>query len=141
MHPLSLFACFSCRHVENKSSYSMHVSGLITVQGLQRYGDVKFNGTVWLAKGWGPFMGTAYSLLFNYSTFFSPLVCPQGQLDDVERAINNAVNAFKALTRDARCLAAGGAAEMEVARQLQVRSKCCVDDVADDDPAPYMACR
>jgi len=45
----------------------------------------------------------------------------QGQLDDVERAINNAVNAFKALTRDARCLAAGGAAEMEVARQLQVR--------------------
>eukprot|EP00983_Pelagomonas_calceolata_P091489 1157552-Pelagomonas_calceolata.AAC.4 len=49
----------------------------------------------------------------------------QGQLDDVERAINNAVNAFKALTRDARCLAAGGAVEMEVARQLQVRWTGC----------------
>ncbi|KAF5829991.1 chaperonin complex component [Dunaliella salina] len=47
----------------------------------------------------------------------------EGQLDDVERAINNAVNAFKALTRDARCLAAGGAAEMEIARQLQEWSK------------------
>lgn len=50
----------------------------------------------------------------------SPRGTLQGQLDDVERAINNAVNAFKALTRDARCLAAGGAAEVELGRQLQV---------------------
>jgi hypothetical protein len=28
----------------------MHVSGLKTVQGVQRYGDAKWD--VWLAKGW-----------------------------------------------------------------------------------------
>ncbi len=42
----------------------------------------------------------------------------QGFLDDVERAVNDGVNAFKALTRDARVVPAGGAAEVEVARLL-----------------------
>lgn len=39
-------------------------------------------------------------------------------LDDVERAIDDGVNAYKALCRDARMLPAGGATEIEVARQL-----------------------
>lgn len=42
----------------------------------------------------------------------------EGFLDDVERAVNDGVNAFKALTHDSRTLAAGGATEIEVARQL-----------------------
>lgn len=42
----------------------------------------------------------------------------EGFLDDVERAVNDGVNAFKALTRDGRCVAAGGATEIELARQL-----------------------
>jgi T-complex protein 1 subunit theta len=35
-----------------------------------------------------------------------------GFLDDVERAVNNGVNAYKALARDARALPAGGATEV-----------------------------
>ncbi|KAJ9525435.1 hypothetical protein QJQ45_003170 [Haematococcus lacustris] len=42
----------------------------------------------------------------------------EGFLDDVERALNDGVNAFKALTRDGRCVAAGGATELELARQI-----------------------
>mmetsp|Transcript_11966 Transcript_11966/g.35927 ORF Transcript_11966/g.35927 Transcript_11966/m.35927 type:complete len:556 (-) Transcript_11966:2647-4314(-) len=40
-------------------------------------------------------------------------------LDDVERAVDDGVNAYKALCRDARAVSAGGALEMEVARQLR----------------------
>jgi len=40
-------------------------------------------------------------------------------LDDIERAVDDGVNAYRALTRDARSLPAGGATEIEVARQLQ----------------------
>jgi hypothetical protein len=36
----------------NKNGYPTHVSGLKTVQGLQRYGDSKLDGAVLLAKGW-----------------------------------------------------------------------------------------
>ena len=63
--PLSLFACFLCRHVKKNFSYPTRVSCLKTGQGFQRYGDSKYmgrgfrdmvtqklNGTVWLAKGW-----------------------------------------------------------------------------------------
>ena len=39
-------------------------------------------------------------------------------LDDVERAIDDGVNAYKALCKDPRMLPAGGATEIEVARQL-----------------------
>mmetsp|Transcript_9099 Transcript_9099/g.15863 ORF Transcript_9099/g.15863 Transcript_9099/m.15863 type:complete len:543 (+) Transcript_9099:118-1746(+) len=42
----------------------------------------------------------------------------EGFLDDVERAVNNGVNAFKGLTRDTRCVPGGGATEIELARQL-----------------------
>lgn len=42
----------------------------------------------------------------------------EGFLDDVERAVDDGVNAYKALCRDARVLAGGGAAEIEVARRL-----------------------
>lgn len=47
----------------------------------------------------------------------------EGFLDDVERAVNDGVNAVKSLGRDARAVAAGGAAELEVARQLGVWGK------------------
>lgn len=40
-------------------------------------------------------------------------------LDDVERAVDDGVNAYKALCRDARSVPAGGATEVELARQLQ----------------------
>jgi T-complex protein 1 subunit theta len=40
-------------------------------------------------------------------------------LDDVERAVDDGVNGYKALCKDARALPAGGATEIELARQLQ----------------------
>lgn len=39
-------------------------------------------------------------------------------LDDVERAIDGGINAFKALTRDGRAVPAGGATEIEIARKI-----------------------
>jgi T-complex protein 1 subunit theta len=39
-------------------------------------------------------------------------------LDDVERAVDDGVNTFKALTRDPRFVPGGGAAEIELARRL-----------------------
>ncbi len=47
----------------------------------------------------------------------------EGFLDDVERAVNDGVNAFKTLTRDSRTVPAGGAAEIEIARQLAAWGK------------------
>ncbi len=41
-----------------------------------------------------------------------------GFLDDVERAVNNAINTYKSLCRDSRMLAGGGAPEVELARQV-----------------------
>ncbi|PNW85024.1 hypothetical protein CHLRE_03g168450v5 [Chlamydomonas reinhardtii] len=41
-----------------------------------------------------------------------------GFLDDVERAVNDAINTYKALCRDSRMLPGGGAPELELARQL-----------------------
>ena len=40
----------------------MHVSGLETVQEVQRYGDAKLSETVWLAGG-QLFMGTTFIIL------------------------------------------------------------------------------
>lgn len=39
-------------------------------------------------------------------------------LDDIERAVDDGVNAYKAICRDARMVPAGGATEIEIARQL-----------------------
>jgi T-complex protein 1 subunit theta len=39
-------------------------------------------------------------------------------MDDVERAINDAINCYKALGRDPRAVPAGGATEIEIARRL-----------------------
>lgn len=42
----------------------------------------------------------------------------EGFLDDVERAVNDAVNCYKALGRDSRAVPAAGAAEIEIARRI-----------------------
>jgi T-complex protein 1 subunit theta len=39
-------------------------------------------------------------------------------LDDMERAVNTGVNAYRALCKDAKTLPAGGAVEMEIAKRL-----------------------
>ena len=43
----------------------------------------------------------------------------EGLLNDVERAVDDGINSFKALTKDSRAVAAGGAAELALARQLK----------------------
>ena len=47
----------------------------------------------------------------------------QNILDDIERSIDDAVNTFKALTRDARLLPGAAATEIELAHQLQKYSQ------------------
>lgn len=42
----------------------------------------------------------------------------EGFLDDVERAVNDAINCYKALGRDARAVPAAGATEIEIARRV-----------------------
>ncbi|CAD5220112.1 unnamed protein product [Bursaphelenchus okinawaensis] len=44
----------------------------------------------------------------------------QSLMDDVERAVDDAVNTYKALTRDTRLLAGGGAIEIELARRIEL---------------------
>lgn len=53
-------------------------------------------------------------------------------LDDLERAVDDGVNAYKALCRDARMLPAGGAPEIELCQQLQKygRSQTGLDQYA-----------
>ena len=47
----------------------------------------------------------------------------QNILDDMERSIDDAVNTFKALTRDGRLLPGAAATEIELAHQLQKYSQ------------------
>jgi T-complex protein 1 subunit theta len=47
----------------------------------------------------------------------------QSILDDIERAIDDGVNTFKAMTRDPRFVPGGGAAEIELARRLAQRAE------------------
>lgn len=47
----------------------------------------------------------------------------QNQLDDVERAIDDGVNVYKQMTKQADFVVGAGAAEMEIARQLQTFSE------------------
>jgi T-complex protein 1 subunit theta len=44
-------------------------------------------------------------------------------LDDIERAIDDAVNAYKVLVRDGRLVAGGGATEIELSRKLQAAAE------------------
>ena len=43
----------------------------------------------------------------------------EGLLNDVERAVDDGINSFKALTKDPRAVAAGGAVELALARKLK----------------------
>jgi len=47
----------------------------------------------------------------------------QAQLDDIERAIDNGVNAIKSLIRDARLVPGAGATEMYIANEIQKFAK------------------
>jgi chaperonin GroEL (HSP60 family) len=48
-------------------------------------------------------------------------------MDDVERAIDDAVNSYKSLTKDSRFLPGAGATEIELAKQLTSFGEvCCV---------------
>jgi len=46
-------------------------------------------------------------------------------MDDVERAVDDGINTFKALTRDNRLVAGAGAFEIELARQIESHGELC----------------
>ena len=48
-------------------------------------------------------------------------------MDDIERSIDDGVNSFKALTRDARLVPGAGATEIELAHQLNNYGQVCKD--------------
>ncbi|KAK6062076.1 T-complex protein 1, theta subunit [Cooperia oncophora] len=49
----------------------------------------------------------------------------QSRIDDVERAVDDAVNTYKCLTKDARLLPGAGAVEIELARQIESFGEKC----------------
>ena len=46
-------------------------------------------------------------------------------MDDVERALDDGINTFKALTKDDKLLPGGGATEIELAKQLTSYGEVC----------------
>ena len=46
-------------------------------------------------------------------------------MDDIERAVDDGVNTFKALTRDDRFVPGGGATEIELAKQISSFGEVC----------------
>lgn len=55
-------------------------------------------------------MGSIASIILRGST--------EGLLDDVERAVDDGINAYKALCKDARVVPGGGATEVEITRRV-----------------------
>lgn len=55
-------------------------------------------------------MGSISTLVLRGST--------EGFLDDVERAVDDGINSYKALCKDSRVVPAGGASEIEIARRV-----------------------
>uniref|UniRef100_A0A915Q5C0 T-complex protein 1 subunit theta n=1 Tax=Setaria digitata TaxID=48799 RepID=A0A915Q5C0_9BILA len=49
----------------------------------------------------------------------------QSRMDDIERAIDDAINTYKALTRDCQLLPGAGAVEVELARQIESFGEKC----------------
>ncbi|CAI4222166.1 unnamed protein product [Auanema sp. JU1783] len=49
----------------------------------------------------------------------------QSRIDDVERAVDDAINTYKALTKEGRLLAGAGAVEVELARQIESWGEKC----------------
>ena len=50
-------------------------------------------------------------------------------MDDIERAVDDAINTYKALTRDPRFVPGAGATEIELAKQLANYGEVCVHEV------------
>ncbi|KJH45782.1 TCP-1/Cpn60 chaperonin family protein [Dictyocaulus viviparus] len=49
----------------------------------------------------------------------------QSRIDDVERAVDDAINTYKALTKDGKLLPGAGAVEIELARQIENYGEKC----------------
>ena len=47
-------------------------------------------------------------------------------MDDIERAVDDGVNCFKALTRDSRMVPGAGAVEMELAQRISTYGQVSV---------------